>query len=272
MPADPQVRDLQEALLAQGYRLPRWGADGDPGPETLAAVDRWAADHGVPGDATPGNLIPPEVAAAILAAVNLPALPPGLVDARHAHPRGQIEGRNPWKRIDCLCWHQMDCRGSTKPGWLRWSTGDLAIHYAACCDGSAAWLYDLNACLWHGHGFNGRSVGIEVEGLFAGVEGRASTFPRGHLPTVMTDAQVEAAKTCARHAVATVAAHGGKIRYVVAHRQSRVDIKQRDPGEQVWKRVVIPVAAEFGLEIGPTLRGGADIPEAWDPRKTGVRY
>jgi len=40
------VVELQERLIALGYALPRWGADGHLGDETLAAVARFVADHG----------------------------------------------------------------------------------------------------------------------------------------------------------------------------------------------------------------------------------
>ena len=41
------VRALQAALLAQGYSLPKYGADGDFGSETAAAVKAWQKDHGL---------------------------------------------------------------------------------------------------------------------------------------------------------------------------------------------------------------------------------
>ena len=39
------VRELQEDLLALGYSLPKWGADGDFGSETEAAVRAFQRDH-----------------------------------------------------------------------------------------------------------------------------------------------------------------------------------------------------------------------------------
>lgn len=43
-----RVKALQLRLLALGYSLPRYGADGDFGKETLAAVKAFQADHGLP--------------------------------------------------------------------------------------------------------------------------------------------------------------------------------------------------------------------------------
>ena len=39
------VKELQQWLITAGYALPRWGADGSLGDETLAAVARCVADH-----------------------------------------------------------------------------------------------------------------------------------------------------------------------------------------------------------------------------------
>jgi len=273
-----EAKALQLALLAQGYSLPRWGVDGQIGGETLAAVDRWLADH---HDLhTPARSILPEIASAILAAAQRATveLPAGIVDARDGsllastvgglHPRQERRGTNPWPRIDTIVLHQMDCRGSTNPAWRRWSTGDLAIHYAVGRDGIAAWLYDLQACVWHGHGYNGHSVGIEIEGRFPAL--LATPDPRR--TDRLTDEMAAAALACIRHAVAVVASHGGAIRYLAAHRQSWVASKRGDPGEEIWRRVALPAMAEHSLLAARTLPSGAPIPEAWDPRAVGVRY
>lgn len=43
----PAVKELQEDLLALGYKLPEYGADGDFGEETKTAVKKFQADHGL---------------------------------------------------------------------------------------------------------------------------------------------------------------------------------------------------------------------------------
>lgn len=42
------VRDIQAALIAAGYKLPKYGIDGDFGNETLKAVQEFQQDHGLP--------------------------------------------------------------------------------------------------------------------------------------------------------------------------------------------------------------------------------
>lgn len=50
------VRDLQETLLALGYKLPRFGADGDFGSETEAAVKAFQKKQGLEVDGIVGPL------------------------------------------------------------------------------------------------------------------------------------------------------------------------------------------------------------------------
>ena len=43
-----KVREMQEKLLALGYKLPRYGADGSYGNETKSAVEQFQRDWGIP--------------------------------------------------------------------------------------------------------------------------------------------------------------------------------------------------------------------------------
>lgn len=63
MPVDANTVRLQELLIAQGYPLPKYGADGRWGSETSGALARWQSDH--------RNLVPdgspiPQIIAALL--------------------------------------------------------------------------------------------------------------------------------------------------------------------------------------------------------------
>lgn len=55
-PLEPYVKSLQGLLLVHGYELPKWGADGNFGEETEAAVQRCQHDHGLYEDGVAGNL------------------------------------------------------------------------------------------------------------------------------------------------------------------------------------------------------------------------
>ena len=50
-----EVKDLQKKLLALGYALPKYGADGDYGKETEAAVKAFQQDNGLTADGVAGK-------------------------------------------------------------------------------------------------------------------------------------------------------------------------------------------------------------------------
>lgn len=64
---DTEITAMQEALLELGYPLPQFGADGDYGGETTAAVQAFQADYGLPVDGVAG----PETWSAIDLALRL---------------------------------------------------------------------------------------------------------------------------------------------------------------------------------------------------------
>ena len=49
------VEKMQRALMEKGYALPRWGADGDFGPETETALRRFQEDSGLKADGVFGR-------------------------------------------------------------------------------------------------------------------------------------------------------------------------------------------------------------------------
>jgi peptidoglycan hydrolase-like protein with peptidoglycan-binding domain len=50
----PEVAKMQQALVALGYQLPRFGVDGIRGPETSAAIRKFQLDNNIKIDGIPG--------------------------------------------------------------------------------------------------------------------------------------------------------------------------------------------------------------------------
>jgi hypothetical protein len=71
--AGDAVRSLQMLLLAQAYVLPKYGADGDFGGETEAAVRKYQTDHGIAANGIVGEATWTALSAG-------PAADPGAVD------------------------------------------------------------------------------------------------------------------------------------------------------------------------------------------------
>lgn len=70
------VKTLQQNLLMLGYTLPRYGADGSFGSETVTAVKRFQQDHGISADGIVGEMTQTAIAAALL---HTNAQPPSIV-------------------------------------------------------------------------------------------------------------------------------------------------------------------------------------------------
>ena len=272
---------VQRALMQLGFPLPRYGADQQLGSETVEAFEQW---YGVVSDTEFIEFtdeLPEDLVESLLdqydhAKLEMEiAFGQNIVDVRDEAWPGVEKGDNPIERIDTICLHQMACKDSDSQGWERWRK--LAIHFMVSCgDNAKAYLlHDLTKRVWHGHGWNRRSVGFEIEGYFSGIGVNPRYFwkPKGsnRVPMVPTEQQLAAACDAVRYTVEQIAVLGGEIKYIGAHRQSYAT-KESDPGELIWKGVALPMMEELHLVEAPTLKRGSPIPEAWDPRNVGVPY
>lgn len=205
-----------------------------------------------------------------------------LVDRRdtaaQAHgPHGAWKvGRRPWSKVTGICLHQTACMLGERDE--RWDS--VGAHLGITRSGKVIWLHDFDSVVAHGNGWNAQTVGIEIDGLYAGIEGDVSTVwdnpdtPSREQGMVLTSEAADAARQTIRWICRRVHAHGGRVRALVAHRQSS-GTRRNDPGSAIWQAVALPMHAELGLSdggIGFHLDDGRAIPEAWDPRCIGVRY
>ena len=201
-------------------------------------------------------------------------LPPIADRRKYAKPRRRISKRR-WSDVDTIVLHQTAVVLGERAS--RYDT--LQAHHAVTRRGRRIHVYDLDVRVSHAQRFNARSVGIEVDGRYPGVEGKLSTLwdhpatPHREQPTELSEAAVEATKQDIRDICTEVEANGGKIRYLVTHRQASRS-RRADPGGEIWRRIGLPMIAELGLsDGGPGFEvGGLPIPVEWDPSRAGFRY
>jgi N-acetyl-anhydromuramyl-L-alanine amidase AmpD len=171
----------------------------------------------------------------------------------------------PWGTITQIVLHQTACHFGEKPE--RWLT--LKAHIGVTRGGQILLIHPLDSFGWHAQGLSHFGVGVEIEGRLAGVEGNLKTFwrPKGETypPDEPGPNQINAARETVQWICAQVAAHGGKVKEVCAHRQSSKD-RQGDPGSAIWQEVGVWARKSLGLET-PLKRvwgTGAPIPRVWD--------
>lgn len=201
--------------------------------------------------------------------------PKDLYDRRKNAAQDKVGSKRDWSKVTGICLHQTACMLGERPE--RWDT--VGAHVGVTRSGKVIWMHDFNKVVWHGNAWNKQTVGIEIDGLYAGIEGDPRTVwddpstPSKEQGMLLRPIAVEAAKQTIRWICAEVARNGGKIKALVAHRQSSLN-RRNDPGSAIWQAVALPMHAELGLSDGGTgfHIGGYPIPEAWDPTKKGIKY
>jgi hypothetical protein len=293
----PAVVMLQQALLELGEPLPKWGADGDLGDETLAAalnlfVEHDRMDHGHP---PLGVLTDSDIAfiqqlqasvrahrnAAIDAESRFHPESPTLVDRRPFTGLNKDLGPRPWSKVKGWCLHQTACNLHASIHLDR--CDNVGAHWVVYPDGRKFQLHNIDRIIIHGNGWNNQTIGIEIDGLFAGVEGNDATVwddpstKYKERAGSVTTAQILAVEDIIRYDYNIIKSHGGTPTVIVAHRQASRD-RRNDPGSKVWKSIALPMIAELKLsDGGPGFalsdgNGGRPIPEEWDPTRKGFPY
>jgi hypothetical protein len=282
----PEVKKLQEVLLELGEALPRWGADGDLGDETFEALSSLLCKHGRTVDPDPNIVSDAELAFVYalrdLLRVDHGVKPPAkLVDRRQCAKLDLDRGSRPITEVKGACLHQTACYLSASKDPARCDA--IGAHFVVYPDGTVYWLHDVTRKIVHGNEWNSQTYGIEIDGLFAGVEGDPKTvWDNPKTPYVekagsLTPEQVEAVKQLLRWQDAELRRQGGHQRLIVAHRQAS-GMRRNDPGSKVWKEIALPMLQELGLsDGGPGFAlvnqdGGYPIPESWDPSRKGIPY
>jgi hypothetical protein len=176
-----------------------------------------------------------------------------------------------WSKVTGLCLHQTACVLGERVE--RWDS--VGSHVGITRAGQEFWLHDFDRIVAHGNGWNARTVGIEIDGLYAGVEGDPATVwddpstARREVGQDLTPESVEACCAAIRRIVARVASHGGAVKVLVSHRQSSSS-RRNDPGSAIWQRIAVPMSAELGLSDGGAgfkIGDGRSVPREWDPTR-----
>ena len=171
------------------------------------------------------------------------------VNARYSNGVLKRRGATDWRKITGITLHQVGVNNVGRKAYPK-MTAHLAVHH----DGTVYWIHPLNTLLWHGHGFNGDTVSIEVAGLFS------KDKP---LPPI----QAAGVRTAIRFIKQHAAKNGARISFVYGHRQSSSG-RGADPGRAIWQDTALWAEKNLGLRTIPdhTRGTGKTIPALWDPR------
>jgi hypothetical protein len=195
----------------------------------------------------------------------------GIHDRRGLHGHPKLYGRvRSWDDIDGVTLHQTGCKMPLAPkGWDR-----LNAHIGVTRDGKVILANDPTDMIWHAQGLSRHTIGIEIAGNFAGIDGNMKTLWRGGGgPHTLNKAMLSAMDAVLEWLLEQFSENGREFRTICAHRQSAPS-RIADPGSEIWQKVALPWMERTGATVGAygfCLPKGRPIPQEWDPRSTG-RY
>ena len=230
----PAVKRLQEMGDLLGFD--RGPNDGIYGKDSELVVRDIQAKLGLKVDGVCG----PATWAAILLAVEAldSPTPYPVIDRRGQHPQPKLYGgrQRAWSDITGVPLHQTGCAMPTTPsGWDR-----LNAHIGVTSEGKVLLVNDPTDFIWHAQGLSLRTIGIEIAGNYAGIEGNLRTVWRGGGGPHHVTPQILSGLTSlfgwlrfefSRNGATWVEVH--------AHRQSSKD-RPSDPGSALWQQVGMP--------------------------------
>lgn len=295
----PSVKRAQERLVELGYDLGPSGVDGVVGEATWDALRSFAGSQRLAWRPT----VPVPVVAALTAAAPPPAVPGWtqvtdympevpVIDVRQHLREPQekariVAGRTVMRApatVTGITLHQTAVEYHITERMLSAAGGDFelahalrvqraACHLMALQEGFVAWTRPLASFVYHGNALNASTIGIEVEGNYAGIAGDPRTAWSGSAYSgPVTEKTIVAARKALLVAITEGRRLGMPIQDLYAHRQSS-GTRRNDPGEEIWKGVAIEYGVKvLGLTVHPeatfesasTGRGRA-IPGSWGP-------
>lgn len=245
--------------------------DGIFGAKTLNAVLGLQRKLGLFEDGICG---PKTWTAIIDAAENKSAIPDSnnidIVDIRGQHPRPRLYShKRKWSEIMGVTIHQTGCSMPQNPiGWKK-----LNAHIGITQSGTAIIVNNLTDMIWHAQKLSYKTIGIEIEGNFCGVDGDLNTLWRGGGgPHNLNLSMKLALDSVFRFLKSEFESNGAEWKYIYAHRQSSRS-RRADPGSEIWKNVSLVWAKRLMLNMydggdGFSMKNGLPIPNAWNSKYT----
>jgi len=187
------------------------------------------------------------------------------VDLRDVSPKDKRKRARKSSKITGITLHQTGIHGFGERAWKK-VTAHLGVH----SDGRVYLIHPLESYLWASNSLNRDTVAIEVAGNFLGDLDRPNSYwKKGGGPSELSEAMIAGLRRAIRYIIQEVAAAGGSIEQIYAHRQGR-GAKSNCPGAAIWRQAGVWAQTELGLGNGPGLeyvrKDGKPIPPAWDPR------
>ena len=197
--------------------------------------------------------------------------------------RGRSQGLRAVSNVKALCVHQT-ATNALGPDHPRLLGLPAHAHVGERKDGTVVvtLLHPVTAYLYHGHGWNRDTIGIEVQARAAGAVGKRRTFWRSskekatgksyeELVREPSAGKLAAVRALTKYYAALMAQRKSPLVAVVTHRQSAR--KPSDPGEAIAR-----VAFEAGRQLGfedwalKTRGKGRPAPDSWTGLANGVKY
>lgn len=199
--------------------------------------------------------------------------------------RGRAVGVRRVEKVDGICWHQTAHFG-VSPDHPKLLALPAHAHIGETRSGLVVvtLLHRVTDYVYHGHGWNASTVGVEVQANAAGIEGDARTFWRSksqiadgltyaELGREVSDGVLRACTATMRYYAALMADRGATLKCLNrTHRQSAR--KPSDPGSRIARHV-----AEESRRMGWTADGSQQVlgkgkpqPDEWTGLQNGTRY
>jgi hypothetical protein len=154
-----------------------------------------------------------------------------------------------WDQLTGIVLHQIGVRNVGRAAYPN-VTAHIGVHH----DGTIYRIHPLPTRRAASDALNPDTVSIEVAGLF----GKDTPIPQ---------AQVYGLRQAIRLIQQEVAANGGQIEAIYAHRQGAKD-RPLDPQAGLWREGALWAEERLGIPTRPTYTRaqGRPIPRSWDPR------